>query len=68
MFRIVRTEDMTVIIDPTGKARGRGAYLSKNKQAIMLARKKKLLDHHLEVSVPDQIYVDLLEKLGDTID
>ena len=68
MFRIVRTEDQTIAIDPTGKARGRGAYLSKNKQAIILARKKKLLDRHLEVNVPDEIYIELLNKLGDFIE
>lgn len=67
MFRIVRTEESTVIIDPSGKARGRGAYLSKSKDAIMLAKKKKILDRHLEVSVPDEIYDELLKILGDII-
>lgn len=67
MFRIVRTEDSTVIIDPTGKARGRGAYLSKNKEAIELAKKKKILDRHLEVKVPDEIYEQLLKNTGDVI-
>lgn len=67
MFRIVRTEDSTVIIDPTGKARGRGAYLSKNKEAIELAKKKKILDRHLEVKVPDEIYEQLLKNIGDVI-
>ena len=68
MFRIVRTEDSTVVIDPTGKAKGRGAYLSKSKQAILLARKKKMLDRHLEVNVQDEIYVELLNMLGDFIE
>ncbi|MCK9471468.1 MAG: YlxR family protein [Bacilli bacterium] len=68
MFRIVRMEDATVIIDPSGKARGRGAYLSKNKEAIMLAKKKKILDRHLEVNVPLEIYDELLKKLGDFIE
>lgn len=67
MFRIVRTEDSTVINDPTGKARGRGAYLSKSKEAIELARKKKILDRHLEVKVPDEIYEQLLKNIGDDI-
>ena len=67
MFRIVRTEDSAVILDATGKARGRGAYLSKSKEAIELARKKKILDRHLEVSVPDEIYEELLQKIGDAI-
>lgn len=68
MFRIVRCEDGSVIVDPTGKARGRGAYLSKNKNAIELARKKKILERHLEVNVPDAIYEELINKLGDIIE
>lgn len=41
MFRIVRTPEGNIIIDLTGKARGRGAYLSKSKTAINQAKKKK---------------------------
>ncbi|MBO7086306.1 MAG: YlxR family protein [Bacilli bacterium] len=64
MFRIVRTPDGAVIIDDTGKANGRGAYLSKTKEAIMIAKSKKLLDKQLEVAVSEEIYDELLKKLG----
>lgn len=64
MFRIVRTPDGAVIIDDTGKANGRGAYLSKTKEAIMIAKSKKLLDRQLEVAVSEEIYDELLKKLG----
>ena len=64
MFRIVRTPDGNVIVDDTGKANGRGAYLSKTKEAIMIAKSKKLLDKHLEVTVSEEIYEELLAKLG----
>jgi len=60
MFRIVRDPDGNVIVDKTGKAKGRGAYLSKNKTAIAAAKKKKSLDHHLEVAVPDAVYEQLM--------
>lgn len=30
LIRVVRTPDGEVIIDPTGKAKGRGAYLCRN--------------------------------------
>ena len=40
MFRIVRTPDGAVIIDDTGKANGRGAYLSKTKEAVLIAKSK----------------------------
>ena len=64
MFRIVRTPEGAVIIDDTGKANGRGAYLSKTKEAFMIAKSKKLLDKHLEVNVSEDIYATLLAKLG----
>ena len=64
MFRIVRTPDGNVIVDDTGKANGRGAYLSKTEEAIMIAKSKKLLDKHLEADVSEEIYEVLLAKLG----
>lgn len=67
MFRIVRTPEGLVEIDSVGKMNGRGAYLSKTKKAIEIARKKKVLDRHLEVEVNDDIYDRLLEMLGDNI-
>lgn len=67
MFRIVRTPEGLVEIDSVGKMNGRGAYLSKTKKAIEIARKKKVLDRHLEVEVNDVIYDRLLEMLGDNI-
>jgi uncharacterized protein len=68
LIRIVRTPEATVIIDIKGKANGRGAYLSRNKSAIEMARKKKILDRHLEIEVPQSIYDDLIQLLGDKID
>lgn len=68
MFRIVRTPEGDIIIDETGKAKGRGAYLSKKKLAVEKARKKQILDRHLEVKVPENIYDDLINLLGDGID
>lgn len=63
MFRVVRTQEGNVVIDLTGKVRGHGAYVSKDKKVIELARKKKTLNRALEVEVPDSIYDELIEKL-----
>lgn len=62
MFRIVRTPENTVVIDLTGKEKGHGAYISKSKEAIQVAKKKKILNRYLEVEVPDEIFTQL-EKL-----
>ena len=63
MFRVVRTPEGDVVIDLTGKVRGHGAYMSKDKKVIELARKKKTLNRVLEIEVPDKIYDELIEKL-----
>ncbi|MDD4000003.1 MAG: YlxR family protein [Bacilli bacterium] len=68
MFRVVRTNEGEILIDLTGKVRGRGAYLSKSKAAINKAKKKKILDRHLEVAVPDEVYDELLKRLGDVFE
>ena len=63
LIRVVRTPEGNVIIDPKGKANGRGAYLKKSKDVVLLAKKSKALDKKLEVSVPDTIYDELLGLL-----
>lgn len=65
MFRVVRMQDNTVVVDPTGKVRGHGAYVVKDKKAILNAQKKKSLDRHLEVHVDDQIYEELLSLISE---
>ena len=63
LVRIVRSKEGEVSIDLTGKKSGRGAYLSKNKEAVLLAKKKNTLSNHLEVSINDSIYEELLELI-----
>ena len=67
MFRVVRDNEGNIVIDNTasGKLKGHGAYISKNKKVIELAMKKKILDQALEVKVDDQIYIDLIKLLGE---
>lgn len=56
LFRVVKSPSGDVSLDMTGKANGRGAYISKSIEAIEKARKSKCLDRALEVSVPNEIY------------
>ena len=63
LLRIVRTPEKEVIIDETGKANGRGAYISKNKEAIALAKKNKVLDRAFQIKVDTSIYDELLKNL-----
>ena len=61
LVRIVRTPDCGVIVDVTGKANGRGAYLKKDISVIEKAYNSKVLDKILEVGVPNSVYVELKE-------
>lgn len=63
LIRVVRTPEGSVIIDESGKANGRGAYLKKDKSVIEKARKTKVLDRHLETTVSDEIYDELLNLI-----
>ena len=63
LLRIVRTKDQNVMVDLTGKANGRGAYIKKDRETIEKARKSKILERHLEVTIKDEIYDELLTKI-----
>ena len=56
LLRIVRTPEGDVIVDITGKANGRGAYLKKDIEVINKAEKTKILERVLEVSIPSEVY------------
>ena len=60
LIRVVRTPEHNVIIDLKGKANGRWAYLKRDKEVILKAKKSKILDKKLEVEVPEEIYTELL--------
>ena len=63
LFRIVRTPEGNVVIDTKGKVNGRGAYLKKDKEIVLKAKKTKVLDKKLEVEIPDNIYDELINLL-----
>ncbi|MFD1705915.1 RNase P modulator RnpM [Siminovitchia sediminis] len=60
MIRIVRSKEGEVSVDLTGKKSGRGAYLSIDKDAILAAKNKKVLENHLQAEIHDNIYDELL--------
>lgn len=62
LIRVVRTPEQTVIIDLSGKANGRGAYVKKDINVIEKARKSKVLERTLEITINDEVYNEL-EKM-----
>lgn len=66
LVRVAATKEGLVSVDLNGKAPGRGAYLKLSKEVILLAKKNKALDKKLEVSVPDDIYEQLLSLANES--
>ncbi|CEG26833.1 RNase P modulator RnpM [Bacillus sp. B-jedd] len=61
LVRIVRSKEGDVSVDLTGKKSGRGAYLSLDRDAILLAKKKNILANHLQTDIDSTLYEELLE-------
>ncbi len=64
LIRVVRTPENNVIVDCSGKANGRGAYLKKDLSVIEKAYKSGILNRILEVEVPESIYEELKSLIG----
>ena len=63
LLRIVRTPEGKVIVDESGKMNGRGAYIKKDVTVLEQAKKKKILERHLECIIEESVYEDIEEKL-----
>ena len=65
LIRVVRTPEGNVVVDESGKANGRGAYLKKSIETFDKAQKSKILNKKLEVEVPDSVFEELKELVGE---
>ena len=63
MFRVVKTPNHEIKIDSTYKLQGRGAYLSRDKSIIELAKKRHILEKQLRVNDCQTVYDELLDLL-----
>ncbi len=59
LLRIVRSKDGKAIIDVTGKADGRGAYVCPDEQCIRKAEKKNWFPRNLKCEIDKSIYNEL---------
>ena len=65
LIRVIRTPQGQVILDPTGRMNGRGAYLCRHVECLRKARRSRGLERSLKVTIPDEIYDRLEEELRD---
>jgi uncharacterized protein len=61
LVRVVRTPEGHVVVDPQGKANGRGAYLCARSECFATARQRRKLDSALRVTLLDDDY-DRLQR------
>ena len=62
LIRIVMFND-EISVDETGKKNGRGCYLKKDKDVVIEAKKKKVLNKVFKKDVEDKIYDEIIDKL-----
>jgi len=62
LIRIVRTPEGVVMVDPTGKMSGRGAYICPNELCFKRAAKSHALDKVLKTKIPQNLLQELQDK------
>ncbi len=63
LIRIVRTPELTVELDRTGKKNGRGAYICPQKECLELAMKAKRLSKALKHDINPEVYDALRQEI-----
>ncbi|HHV94612.1 MAG TPA: YlxR family protein [Firmicutes bacterium] len=63
LIRVVRTPQGEIVLDPTGKQSGRGAYMCPDAACMEQALKKKQLERALEVAITPETIERLREEL-----
>lgn len=63
LIRIVHTPEDTVVVDPTGKKSGRGAYVCPKSACLTKAQKSRRLEQALSTPVAAEVYEALRAEL-----
>ncbi|NLT43498.1 MAG: YlxR family protein [Anaerolineae bacterium] len=63
LMRLVRTPEGTVVLDPRGKASGRGAYLCGSEECFTSKRAREAVARALQVSLGEDEWSALTDQL-----
>ena len=63
LIRVVRQPSGQVILDRTGKAAGRGAYVCPDSACLEKARKIKVIERTLEATIEPAVWEQLAKEL-----
>ena len=64
-MRIVKQKDGSVLLDLTGKAAGRGAYICKSTECLIKAKKARRLENAFSMQIDASVYEALEKGLED---
>lgn len=67
LIRVVRDQEGSFSIDPTGKKNGRGAYICKNAACLEKAIRNKGFERSFKMAIPEEVALLLrkeLEEIG----
>ncbi len=63
LVRVVRSPEGEISIDLVGKKSGRGAYVCRDNQCLLKAKKAKRLEKAFSCEIPDEVYLRMEEEL-----
>ncbi len=63
LIRVIRKPEGEVVLDATGKANGRGAYICKNADCLKKASRNKGLERSLKTQISSDVYERLEKEL-----
>jgi len=64
LIRVVKTPNDEIMIDPTGKLAGRGAYVCKTAECLDKALKHKGLERSLKTNIGNEVRAELTAQLA----
>lgn len=64
LIRVIKTPENEIVIDASGRKNGRGAYICPSMSCLEKAIKNQGLERSLKVSIPEQVYTQLKEEMG----
>lgn len=67
LIRIVRTPEGKLLVDPTGKTNGRGAYLCRNPECLEKAFRRKSLNRAFAAEISAEDIKAVREQLAEMV-
>ncbi|MDC7293767.1 YlxR family protein [Butyrivibrio sp. DSM 10294] len=64
LIRVIKTPEDEILLDITGRANGRGAYVCNNAECFRKAVKNKGLERSLKSRIPDDVTLRIEKELG----